>query len=153
LTIGAIGMSVTLAATSAEAGIDSDTILRNWATGVCVDSNYAGAAYAIGCNGGNYQNWFIGGYARGACGSYGCGPVVGLRSDETNLVLDSNRAGAVYTHNYLDNDANQEWLMTGNDTVTQFQNVATGLCLQTNGDGVLFTTGCGSNFQDWRQGF
>jgi serine/threonine-protein kinase len=147
-------MSLTLAANSAEAGIGSLTILRSWATGVCVDSNYAGSAYAIGCNGGNFQNWFIGGYGLWACGAYGCGPVVGLRSNETNLVLDSNWAGAVYTHVYVpDNDANQEWLMTGNDTVTQFQDVATGLCLHTNGDGALFTTGCGSNFQDWRQGF
>jgi hypothetical protein len=43
--------------------------------------------------------------------------------------------------------------MTGNDTVTQFQSVETGLCLQTNGDGSLFATSCGSNYQDWKQGF
>jgi hypothetical protein len=156
LALGAIGASValsmTLTAAPAQAWVGTDTILRSWATGVCVDSNYAGAAYAIGCNGGMYQLWYPGGNAVFLCGFYGCGPSVILRNDETNLVLDSNYAGAVYTLPW--NGGNyQNWLMTGNSYVTQFQNAQTGLCLQTNGHGDLFTTYCGSNYQDWRQGY
>jgi len=138
----------------AEAWIGRTTIFRSWATGVCLDSNWAGRAYTLGCNGGNFQNWWPGGAGYKACGAYGCGPVVVIKDNETDRALDSDWAGRVYTNPYVNwqNNMNQRWLMTGNDTVTQLQNVATGLCLQAMA-GVLFTTGCGSNFQDWRQGF
>jgi hypothetical protein len=133
--------------------VGSETILRSWATGVCVDSNYAGNAYAIGCNGGNYQIWYPAGTGSVGCGFYSCGPIVVLRNHETDRLLDSNSGGSVYTTQYWPGRNQLRWLMTGNDRVTQFQNFETGLCLQTNGHGDLFTTACGSHFQDFRQGY
>lgn len=152
LVLAATGVATTLATNTAQAGVGSDTVLRSWATGVCADSNSSGAAYGIGCNGGDYQKWYIAGNGRWADGRYGRGPVVVLRNDATDRVLDSNSGGAVYT-NPLNSGPNQLWIMTGNDSVSQFQNLATGYCLQTNGDGPLYATTCGSNFQDWKQGF
>lgn len=152
---GAVGLFTALTGIPANAWVNADTIFRSWATGVCIDSNWAGQAYTLGCNGGNFQNWWPAGDGWTGCGYYGCGPVVVLKNDETDLALDSNAGGSVYTNPYLnwDNNMYQRWLMTGNDTVTQLENVQTGLCLQTNGQGDLFTTDCGSNFQDWKQGF
>lgn len=152
LVLAATGTATMFATGTSQAAISSDTILRSWATGVCVDSNSRGDAYAIGCNGGTYQTWFVAGTGLRGCGHYGCGPFVVLRNDATDRVLDSNSAGAVYT-NPSNGGSYQKWVMTGNDTVTQFENVQTELCLQTNGDGRLFTTGCGSNYQNWKQGF
>ncbi len=132
----------------------TDTILRSWATGVCLDSNNAGNAYAIGCNGGLYQKWYPGGMGITACGlKYGCGPVVVLRDDATNRVLANDVSGAVYTNDYATNNHHQWWIMTGNNNVTHFQNFFTGQCLQSNGNPSIFTTTCSSNFQDWKQGF
>jgi hypothetical protein len=152
---GAVGLTTVLTGAPAHAWVGTDTVLRSWATGVCADSNWAGAAYTLGCNGGNFQNWWPAGDGWNGCGYYGCGPVVVIKNVETDRALDSNTGGSVYTNPYLnwENNRYQRWLMTGNNTVTQLQNVATGLCLQTNGHGDLFTTSCGSNFQDWKQGF
>ena len=154
--LAAAGLTTVLGTSSAHAGVGSTTILRSWATGVCVDSNYNGAAYAISCNGGVYQDWYIG-TSHGAatvCGAYGCGPEVFLTDSLTGLRLTNTGGGNVSTtaptSGYW---SPQSWVMTGNDNVTQFQNEHTGQCLQTNGDGRLFTTGCGSNYQDWKQGF
>ncbi|MBO4164324.1 RICIN domain-containing protein [Micromonospora antibiotica] len=33
----------------------------NYQTGLCLDSNSSGSVYAIACNGGAYQRWYLGG--------------------------------------------------------------------------------------------
>lgn len=105
------------------------------ATGFCLDSNTAGSAYTLGCNGGSFQKWtWTGGSAS-----------VEHRNLATGLCLDSNTAGRVYTLGC--NGGNfQRWRRSGQ----QWINVATGLCLDSNTAGNLYTLGCnGGSFQKW----
>src|SRR5882762_7116952 len=92
LVLGAVVMSLTLApaAAQADAIVGQNTMLRNWATGVCLDSNEGGAAYAIGCNFGNYQIWYTGGTGINVRVGNVLHPVIILRDNQTNRCLDSN---------------------------------------------------------------
>jgi hypothetical protein len=157
--LGAIAMSFTLATTSASADaiVDQDTMLRSWGSGACLDSNYQGAAYALGCNFGGYQVWFTGGEGINIrTGNY-LHPVIILRDEQTSRCLDSNYAGAVYTNPCWNGDNYQYWIWWGDNYQGQYQNYQTRLCLQTDGNAV-WTQQCADNianagYQLWRQGY
>jgi len=105
---------------------------KNVATGFCLDSNPERAVYAIGCNGGNYQNWTRDGLT--------------LRNVSTGFCLDSNAEGKVYTLGCNGGDY-QKWESRGQLLV----NVATGRCLDSNPDRAVYTLGCnGGDYQNWR---
>ena len=104
---------------------------RNVATGLCLDSNAERAVYALGCNGGNYQNWKRDGLT--------------LRNVSTGFCLDSNPEGKVYTLGCNGGDY-QKWESRGQCLV----NVATGKCLDSNPGGAVYTLACnGGNYQNW----
>ncbi|MFI9550199.1 RICIN domain-containing protein [Nonomuraea endophytica] len=67
------------------------TILRNWATGLCLESNHDGHVYTLPCqDGNNWQTWVM--YF-----PTDRWDVANFASEETFRELDSNHAGNVYT--------------------------------------------------------
>jgi serine/threonine-protein kinase len=136
------------------ADANSVSIMRSWATGVCLDSNYDGAAYVLPCNGGNFQNWYIDwGHKVDDEGHY----LVELRDNETDLCLDvtttSTSAAPLTTAPCDWGNSAEVWVWYGNPTVGQYHNEVSGACLDNNG-AALYTLACneGGN-QDWRQGY
>ncbi|MEY9913684.1 hypothetical protein ABIA35_009958 [Catenulispora sp. MAP12-49] len=73
--VGAVALT-TMFASSASAGITIK--LHSKATGRCLDSNTGGSAYALPCNGGQFQNWVF--YLNGGNGA-------GLQDLQTGLCL------------------------------------------------------------------
>ncbi|MFI7502743.1 RICIN domain-containing protein [Streptomyces sp. NPDC049687] len=63
--------------------------IKSYAYGGCLDSNYAGDVYLLGCNGGNYQRW----------AKVDAGGAFYIVNMQTGRCLDSNYAGEVYTLN------------------------------------------------------
>jgi hypothetical protein len=70
------------------------------------------------------------------------------------LARSANANGNVYTLPCQDFNQYQKWLRTGDSYVTQYVNIATGLCLDSNSAGSAYTLGCnGGGYQTWREGY
>jgi hypothetical protein len=136
---------------AAASGWGQIVYIYNVQTQNCLDSNGAGNAYALRCNGGNYQNWYElvttgfpippGGLHTGT-----------LKDAQTGRCLDSNYAGNVYTSPCDGNNSYESWTMYENGQWgAQFQDWQTGRCLDTNSAGNLYTSPCNYNntYQNW----
>ncbi|ANZ42249.1 hypothetical protein BBK82_46280 [Lentzea guizhouensis] len=70
---------------------------------------------------------------------------INIKHASVRTCLDSNAAGAVYTHNCNGNDY-QEW---ENYTPGKFRNKATQRCLGSNGNSVFTTANCAAGSTNW----
>jgi serine/threonine-protein kinase len=112
------------------------TRLKDMRTGLCLDSNWNGNVYTLGCNNGNFQNWVnVDGTAAWS-------------DAQTGLCLDSNWNGNVYTLGC--NGGNfQNWYNGLSPVMVDGQ---TSLCLDSNWNGNVYTLGCNlGDFQYWIQ--
>ena len=146
---GSIALFITIAvgvvvATPAASFAKTPGRESNRATGHCLDSNWAGDVYAIGCNGGTFQIWnkvkknF--GYA--------------LIDVKTGLCLDDDRSAGRLKTNKCNYGSYQQWTADpGPDANPRiWKSVATMRCLDDDiSAGKVKTNDCnGGNFQRWQ---
>jgi hypothetical protein len=129
---------------------DNNTFLRSWATGRCLDSNFAGSVYTSPCGSGNsYQHWNL---------HYVAAPnVYVVENVATGMCLAANAPGALYT-TYCHDPIFTNWTMywyigRPYPSVLVLQHQTTVQCLDSNHAGNAYTHVCGSNYQDWKDGF
>jgi ricin-type beta-trefoil lectin protein len=128
--VSALGFAVSLAPSASATTTSYVTTIHNSATGHCLDSNWAGQAYALTCNGGNYQKWTV------VDRSDNRGVYTYIVDFETGKCLDSNSSGSLYTlscngGNYQCWDMSED-LLTSTWTLTDR---ATGRRLDSSGNG------------------
>ncbi|WP_394830307.1 RICIN domain-containing protein [Pendulispora rubella] len=125
----------------------SDQVRRfiNLGTSQCMDSNGAGSAYTLGCNGGNYQIWNIHEWLD---------HTYEFKNIATGRCLSTHGGGGfdndAYTAPCDKNDQSQSWFIKGySDGTRRFANQATGKCLDTHG-GDLYTRPCNDGeYERW----
>jgi hypothetical protein len=137
-TVGAAALAVLLLALSVPASAAADTraapaVLKNVATGFCLDSNANKQVYTHDCNGGSYQKWTLGSGTT-------------LKNLATGFCLDSNANKQVYTHD-CNGGSYQKWTLGSGTTL---KNLATGFCLDSNANKQVYTHDCnGGSYQKW----
>ncbi|WP_018352641.1 RICIN domain-containing protein [Longispora albida] len=148
-TIGRAGLAVaagavvaaSLAGTAQAAEVYPASRYVNGATGYCLDGDYAGRVYTMGCNGGNYQNWYV----------IDHGTSQELVSAQTGRCLDSNAVGNVYTLP-CNGTAYQKWTLVFTQGGYGYSNVATGRVLDSNWQGQAYTLPLNNSpYQTWRR--
>lgn len=112
----------------------------NRATGRCLDSNYAGDVYTLGCNGGNYQRWRV----------ESGGTILTIHNVQTGLCLDQNGQGSVYTLG-CNGGSYQLWFGSGGTTAnTNIVHNFYGGVLDSNYAGHVYCLPRnGGNYQNW----
>jgi serine/threonine-protein kinase len=91
-------LALTVPASAAAEARAPEAVLKNVATGFCLDSNANKQAYTHDCNGGSYQKWTLG---RGSHGTT-------LKNLATGFCLDSNANKQLYTHD-CNGGSYQQW--------------------------------------------
>jgi hypothetical protein len=138
LVVGATLTAALAVVTPAQA--DAGGSLHNVATGLCLDSNSAGAVYTLGCNGGRNQVW-LGGNDHS------------LYDYATGLCLDSNTSGDVYALGCNGGDYQKwDWQVSPSAPLAwgRYVNRKTGRCLDSNSAGAVYALSCnGGNNQYW----
>jgi hypothetical protein len=113
-----------------------EAVLKNVATGFCLDSNANKQAYTHDCNGGSYQKWTV------SSGTT-------LKDLATGFCLDSNANKQAYTHD-CNGGSYQKWTLSRGTHGTTLKNLATGFCLDSNANKQLYTHDCnGGSYQQW----
>ena len=76
---------------------------------------------------------------------------INLKNQATNLRLDSNAEGHVYTLSPNGNKWQVWTIVNTHNNCVKLVNSATGRCLDSNHNGNVYALGCnGGNFQNWR---
>ena len=133
--LGALGAT-------APASASSTFSLHNVATGRCLDSNNAGSAYILPCNGGNYQNWHY-------LGSYFSGAYL-LVDAETGRCLTITGSTTIGTTSCNSNDGYEAWYPVSVNGHTRYDNVVfSSDALDANNTSVYYGAVNGGNFQLW----
>jgi hypothetical protein len=114
--------------------------IRNAQTGLCLDSNYAGNVYTLGCNGGNYQRWRI----------ESGGTILTIHNVQTGRCLDQNGQGSIYTLG-CNGGSYQLWFGSGGTTAnTNIVHNFYGGVLDSNYAGHVYCLPRnGGNYQNW----
>ncbi|NUR59068.1 MAG: xylanase [Catenulispora sp.] len=138
LTVSTALLGVAGASTTASAS--GTFTLHDVATGRCLDSNYAGSAYALGCNGGNYQNWYY-------LGTYWNGAYL-IVDAQTGLCLQPTGTQTVGTASCNSNDAYEAWIPVSVNGHTRYDNIVNGYALDSN-TSVYYLPVNGGSYQLW----
>src|ERR1700761_1859084 len=140
----AAGLGVATAQPANAAG-DYTSVIRSWATGICVDGDYSNA-YTGGCQTENgYQTWRV---LNVSFSSFF------LINSATGKCLAAPGGAGLGTRDCQAGDPSVQWTQTGDDNVGQYHPAANqGTCLDTNG-GALYIEPCnGGGYQNWKRGY
>jgi hypothetical protein len=119
-------------------------ILKNLATGRCLDSSSDEGVYTLGCNGGSYQKWI----------NIGTADTVIYKDLATGFCLDSDSEEKAYTKE-CNGGSYQKWknISTATANTVIYKNLATGFCLDSDSEGNAYTKECnGGSYQNWVRG-
>jgi serine/threonine-protein kinase len=143
-----------------------ENVIRNWETGLCLDSNWAGDVYTLPCELGTnpHQVWEVYHQSRNSAGV----PIVQLKNKATGRCLDTADGSNPVTVSISHCPAYPAaWLppayvyetffyATGEPLYrTQFRSYySSGYCLDSNRSGDVYSIPCnGGNYQNWRHGY
>jgi hypothetical protein len=72
----------------------------------------------------------------------------------TGMCLATNRPAAIYTTDCANTNWTMDWSIRQREPrVIVFTHRTTAQCLDSNRAGTAYTHACGSNYQDWKNGF